>query len=241
MQLSVVVPAHNEEAWLAATLDSIRAAAEYLRARSEVDIETIVVDNHSTDETASVARDRGATVVHEPVRGIGRARNAGARHATGDIFVFVDADVLVPHTLLQVIHTTMSNPQCLGGGVDTEYQPRRVAVGLYLRGWRLLARVTGMVQGATQFCRKSAFEQVGGYDENVWMGEDVDFYRDLRRLARKTRGTVRLIRTPRVRPSSRRFDDWPLWRILIWTNPVFIACFRRWKAAWAGWYSEPVR
>lgn len=73
------------------------------------------------------------------------------------------------------------------------------------------------------------------------MGEDTDFYGRLRRLARKTRGTVRLIRAPHVRPSSRRFDGWPLWKTLVWTNPLFIALFRRWKAAWGGWYARPVR
>ena len=46
---------------------------------------------------------------------------------------------------------------------------------------------------------------------------------------------------PRVRPSCRRFDIWPLWRILIWTNPLFIVLFRRWKPVWRGWYSDPVR
>ncbi len=239
--ISVIVPAFNEEAWLPATLQSIRAAADHLRARSGVGVEVIVVDNNSTDGTAAVARDLDATVVHEPVQSIGRARNAGVRQATGDVLVFIDADVLVPRTLLEVIDATMSDLRCLGGGVDTEYDPRRLLVRLHLRAWRLLAALTPMVQGATQFCRRSAFEQVGGYGEDVWMGEDTDFYRDLRKLAQRTGGRVRLIREPRVRPSSRRFDQWPLWKTLVWTNPLFIALLRRWKAAWAGWYSRAVR
>ena len=239
--ISVIVPAFNEEAWLPATLQSIRAAADHLRARSGVGVEVIVVDNNSTDGTAAVARDLDATVVHEPVQSIGRARNAGVRQATGDVLVFIDADVLVPRTLLEVIDATMSDPRCLGGGVDTEHDPRRLLVRLHLRAWRLLAALTPMVQGATQFCRRSAFEQVGGYGEDVWMGEDTDFYRDLRKLAQRTGGRVRLIREPRVRPSSRRFDQWPLWKTLVWTNPLFIALLRRWKAAWAGWYSRAVR
>ena len=135
----------------------------------------------------------------------------------------------------------MLDSRCLGGGVDTEHRPRRLLVRLNLFAWRLLAALTPMVQGATQFCRRPAFEQVGGYGEDVWMGEDTDFYRDLRRLARRTDRTVRFIRTPRVRPSTRRFDRWPVWKTLVWTNPVFILLFRRWKAAWAGWYARTVR
>ena len=93
VKLSVVVPAFNEEAYLASTLDSIHRAAADLLGRADVHIETIVVDNGSSDQTAAVARDHGAKVVREPVQGISRARNVGARHAEGDVLVFVDADV----------------------------------------------------------------------------------------------------------------------------------------------------
>ena len=240
-KLTIIVPAFNEEAYLVATLDSIQAAAAQLRSRSSVDIDTIVVDNNSRDQTAAVARGRGARVVREPVQGIARARNAGARHAEGDVLVFIDADVTVPHNLLQEVHAAMSDPDCVGGGVDVDYRPKRLSARLYLRAWRVLGRLTGMVQGATQFCRRSVFEQVGGYDEKVWIGEDVDFYWGLKRFAKRTGRTVRFIRSPRVRPSCRRFDKWPLWRTLVWTNPLFIWLFRRWKAVWKGWYSRAVR
>ncbi len=63
------------------------------------------------------------------------------------------------------------------------------------------------------------------------MGEDTDFYRDLRKLARRTGGRVRLIRSLRVRPPAGASIDLEL----------FIAFLRRWKAAWAGWYSRVVR
>ena len=241
MKLTIIVPAFNEEAYLLRTLDSVRTAAEELRAQANVDIDTIVVDNNSEDETAAVARSTGATVIHEPAQSIARARNTGARHAAGDLLFFLDADVVVPPTLLATIHATMSDPNCIGGGVDVDYRPQRRAVRLYLRIWRFLGHRMGMVQGAAQFCRKGVFEQVGGYDENVWIGEDVDFYWGLKRLAKATHRTVRTIEHPRVRPSCRRFDNWPVWRILIWTNPLFIVLFRRWKAVWSGWYSRAVR
>ncbi len=241
MRLTVIVPAFNEEAYLAPTLGSIRAAAEEARAAAGVDVDVVVVDNASADGTGALARDFGATVVHEPVQGIARARNAGARRAAGDVLVFVDADVIVPRTLLVAMCAAMRDPSCVGGGVDVDYQPRRSLVRLYLRLWRLLARATGMVQGAAQFCRKEVFEEIGGYDEGVWMGEDVDFHWGLRKLARRTGRNVRFVREPRVRPSCRRFDKWPVWKILVWTNPVVIGLFRRRKAVWRGWYSGAVR
>ena len=241
LNLTVIVPAFNEANYLSATLDAIEAAVVHLRARSGAEVETVVVDNNSTDETAAIARSKGAAVVHEPVQGIARARNAGARHAQGDVLVFVDADVLVPPALLEAIHDAMSDPSCAGGGVDVEYRPRRRSMRLYLHAWRLLALRMRLVQGATQFCRRSAFEQIGGYDEQAWIGEDVDFYRSLGRSAQATGGTVRFIQRPRVQGSSRRFDKWPLWKTLLWTNPLFIALFRRRKAFWPGWYRRPVR
>ena len=68
MKLTIIVPAFNEEAYLVRTLDSVQTAAEELRARSGIDVDTIVVDNKSEDQTAAVARSKGARVVHEPVR-----------------------------------------------------------------------------------------------------------------------------------------------------------------------------
>ena len=241
MKLTVIVPAFNEEAYLASTLGSIRSAADEVRGASGVDVDIVVVDNASVDGTAALARDLGATVVHEPVQGIARARNAGARRAAGDVLVFFDADVDVPRTLLVAICAAMRDPACVGGGVDVDYRPRRPFIRLYLRLWRLLARVTGMVQGAAQFCRGDVFAEIGGYDESVWIGEDVDFHWSLQKLARRTGRNARFVREPRVRPSCRRFDNWPVWKILVWTNPVIIALLRRWKPAWKGWYSDAVR
>lgn len=241
MNLTVIVPAFNEADYLPTTLDAIEAAAMHLRAHTEAGVDVVVVDNNSTDETAAIAESRRAVVVHEPVQGIARARNAGARHAQGDVLVFVDADALLPPALLEAIHDAMGDPACVGGAADVEYRPQRRTMRAYLRAWRLLARRMELVQGATQFCRRDVFEQVGGYDEGAWIGEDVDFYRGLRRFARRTGGTVRFIERPRVQASSRRFDKWPLWKTLLWTNPLFIALFRRRKEFWAGWHRRPVR
>ncbi len=241
MDISIIIPAYNEKEYLGATIDSILKAVKCLVELRNADFEVIVVDNNSSDGTAEVARAMGAKVVHEGVQGISRARNAGASVADGEILVFVDADVTVPESLLALIYDAMLDPKCVGGGADVKYRPRRRIVRAYLRIWRILGRMTDMVQGATQFSRRNVFKEVGGYDETAWIGEDVDFYWALKRYAKRTGGNVRVIREVRVRPSSRRFDKWPLWRILVWTNPLFIALFRRWKRVWGGWYSDAVR
>ncbi len=241
MDLSIIIPAYNEENYLSATLDAIRLAIGRLAETSHANVETIVVDNNSVDGTAEIARRNGAIVVPEQVQGISRARNAGASRAKGEILVFVDADVIVPENLLVLINQAMGDPRCVGGGVDVDYRPKRRVARTYLSLWKVLSHMTDMVQGATQFCRREVFEEVGGYDETVWIGEDVDFYWALKRYAKRNGRNVTVLRESKVRPSVRRFDKWPLWRVLVWTNPLFIVAFRRWKRFWGGWYSDAVR
>jgi hypothetical protein len=98
-----------------------------------------------------------------------------------------------------------------------------------------------MAQGAAQFCPRDAFTLLGGYDESLFMGEDVDFYSRLRKHAQRMKGHVCLIGDLRVVTSTRRFDQWPLWRTLLWTNPLVIAALRRLRSFWQGWYDKPIR
>ncbi|MDT7687617.1 MAG: hypothetical protein QOE46_376 [Acidobacteriota bacterium] len=237
MLISIIVPAFNEERYIGITLDSIKQAQLLLLNEKGVPAEIIVVDNDSTDSTASMARSFDAEVFNEPTHNVAKVRNVGASRASGDILVFVDADVVVPERLLCRIYEAMSNELCLGGAVDTNYLPAKYLVKVYLRMWRLVGRFSGMAQGATQFCRKDIYASLNGYDETLYMGEDVDFYRRLKRFAKRRHGSVQFIDDIQVSPSSRRFDEWSMWRTLVWTNPIFVLVFRRRKSIWKGWYS----
>jgi glycosyltransferase involved in cell wall biosynthesis len=70
---TIIVPAFNEEEYLPATLQSLNACMDRMEDATG---EIIVVDNNSDDRTALVAKSSGARVVHEEIRGIGRARNS---------------------------------------------------------------------------------------------------------------------------------------------------------------------
>ncbi len=238
--ISVIIPAFNEERYLPATLQAVEDSA-LLLSRDGVHSEVIVVDNNSADSTAKVARSLGARVVAEPEHNIARARNRGAAAAQGKVLVFVDADTLIPAGLLQRIHQVLAAPGYVGGAVDTKYRPKKRSIRVYLGLWRMLGRAAGMAQGATQFCLRDTFTALGGYDESLFMGEDVDFYVRMRRHARHAGGAVRFIDELRVVPSCHRFDQWALWRALIWTNPLVIAPLRRARSMWRGWYDSPLR
>lgn len=85
MNISIVLPAKNESAAIGATIDGIVSLLP--------DAEIIVVNDGSTDNTAEVAAAAGAKVVHHPYsKGNGSAVKTGARAATGEVIVFMDAD-----------------------------------------------------------------------------------------------------------------------------------------------------
>lgn len=98
-----------------------------------------------------------------------------------------------------------------------------------------------MKQGAAQFCRKSVFKEIGGYDETVFMGEDVMFYWRLSKYAKQKNGFLQFIENPKVVTSARRFDQMSVWKILLLTHPTFILFNRRRKSAWKDWYEKAVR
>ncbi len=86
-QLSIVIPALNEEAAIGALIAEIFATVPPALLR-----ECIVVNNGSTDATADRARAAGALVVDEPRRGYGQACASGAARATADVIVWMDGD-----------------------------------------------------------------------------------------------------------------------------------------------------
>ena len=241
MLISIVVPAFNEEADIGETLKSLNRAKELLKLKMSLDAEIIVVDNASKDSTAGVARSLGAAVELERQHNVARVRNSGVKVSHGDVLVFVDADTVVPETMLTSIASRMLDSSCFGGAVDTDYRPRKFLVHLYLQFWRLAGRLFSMAQGATQFCRRDIFLELRGYDETLFMGEDVDFYWRLKRIAKQQNGIVIFIETPKVMPSPRRFDKWRLWRTLVWTNPVLILICKRRRSCWSGWYKSAPR
>jgi glycosyltransferase involved in cell wall biosynthesis len=239
MHLAVIIPTYNEERYLPDTVARIREAGERFQSLSgDNTLEIIVVDNASDDRTAEVAAQLGCLVARETEHNIGNVRNAGAREANGDVLVFVDADTLVPPETLTLIAARMQDPGCIGGAVDVRHEPAKRLIRYYLFVWRMIGLATRMAQGATQFCRREDFVALGGYDERQFMGEDVDFYWRMRRRAKQTSRRVAFIDEVQVRPSPRRFDQWPIWKSLLLTNPLFILLFRRTQGVWTGWYKE---
>lgn len=129
--ISAVVCTHNRALSLEQTLISLLA-----QALPKDEYEIIVVDNASTDETASVVRamreaNSNLQYLHEPKIGLSHARNAGIQSASGDYIAFLDDDELVPRDWLTSIITTFETvcpaPDICGGIIDLNWECERPA------------------------------------------------------------------------------------------------------------------
>jgi len=167
--ISFIIPAHNEDELLGRTLTALREAAELLAHPFEI----IVVNDASTDTTSAIATAHGANLVNVSLRQIGMVRNAGARAAAGDMFIFVDADTIVPpDTLRAAFHALETG--AIGGGATISFDEPPGWWARMLTGvWNGISRRMRWAAGCFIFVRREAFEAVGGFDSEYFVGEEV--------------------------------------------------------------------
>jgi GT2 family glycosyltransferase len=203
MRISIVVPAFNEEAGLGAALCSIRSAMrEFDRRRWSSEL--IVCDNNSTDGTAAIAREAGARVAFEPTNQIGRARNTGAAHATGDWLIFVDADSHPGAALFGDVAVEIEGGHCLAGGSTIVYDNPNPLVRAIVRSWNISSRLNRWAAGSFIFCEAAAFREVGGFNLELFAGEEIDLFRRLKRAARRRGRTITILHRHPLLTSDRK-------------------------------------
>lgn len=178
---SVIIPVLNGEA----TLGALLAA---LKSQAGVDVfEIIVVDNGSTDRTMEIARSYGVTVLQQPVRGPSAARNLGLRHARAEILVCADSDTIPSRRWLAAFVAAFADPKVIiSGGPIHGWQPATAAERFAsARAAFLRERTTDhpknpFATGMSMAVRRECAVAVGGWDEAMTSGEDVDFSHRLR-------------------------------------------------------------
>lgn len=178
--LSFIVPAHNEARLLGATLDALHAAARACAVGHEI----LVVDDASTDATATIAAAGGARVLRVDHRHIAATRNAGAREAAGDVLVFVDADTLVGADVLRAALEALAQGAVGGGAAVRLAGPARAHERAMIEVAIVTFRAARIAPGCFVFCTRAAFETAGGFDERYFAGEDVALSRALARQGR---------------------------------------------------------
>ena len=237
MKISFVVPAYNEQALLARSLNAIRD--EIIRAGQRLgeDAEIIVVNNASTDETAAVAAAiPGVTVVDEPRKGLVQARWAGFEASSGELVANIDADTVIPAGWLTEALRQFERGRTLVGlsGPYVYYGvPRRVnlVVGAYYRLAytaylfnRFVLNVGSMLQGGNFIVRRDAMLKLGSPSHRFsFYGEDTDMARRLSKVG----GVKFTFRLPAA-SSGRRLAGEGVFTIgLRYTMNFFWATFRQ--------------
>ncbi|MEQ9550891.1 MAG: TIGR04283 family arsenosugar biosynthesis glycosyltransferase [Coleofasciculus sp. G3-WIS-01] len=168
--ISVIIPVLNE----ASTIGSV---LERLMGTNNVDV--IVVDGGSRDETVTVARSRNVQVISTPP---GRAcqMNAGAARATGDILLFLHADTRLPANFDCLVRQGLQEPQTIAGAFELRIDSQQFGLRLIERlvNWR--SRFFSMPYGDQAiFLKATSFHRIGGFP-NLPIMEDFEFIRRLK-------------------------------------------------------------
>jgi uncharacterized protein len=198
LKVSVIVPVLNEE-------PCIRQQMEALRSVRDLH-EIIVVDGGSTDETTRIVREFDGVHLVTSRRGRATQMNKGAEIATGEVLLFLHADVRLPGDAVHWVRDALASQGVIAGAFRTWTVPdRRTWLAPLLHLADVRSRTTGLPYGdQALFVRAEAFRSIGGFPDLPLM-EDLELSRRLTRI-----GRLRTVRAS-VRVSGRRFVARPVY------------------------------
>jgi len=193
--ISIVIPTYNVSKFMPGLLDSI--------FRNKVDdMEVIIVDDCSRDNTVEIARKYPVEViVLEQNGGPARARNIGVEAAKGDIIFFLDSDVLVMDGTVKEVEDYFKNApsaQCVIGICATEplnkgFVPKYMAMFEYIHLLGVPGNKVSVFAPRCGAIKKELFQRLGGYREK-YKGADVEDFE----LARRICETEDIILNPKM-------------------------------------------
>lgn len=195
--LTIVIPTKNEETYLPRLLRTIRE-------QTIQPVEIIVADAQSTDHTREVAHIYNARIVEGGMIAFGR--NAGAREATTDFILFLDADVelrdprFLEKAIGEMLERRLDLATCDVFPLSNDFVDHFLhgAYNTYVRIWGSL------FPHAPGFCmlvRKSMHDQIRGFDETIRFCEDHDY---AKRVCEK--GRFGVLKSTKIPVSIRRLD-----------------------------------
>lgn len=169
--LSVVIPAFNEESFIAGTLNALK---DYLPSE---DFDVIVVDNGSSDKTADIASSLGAQVIYSPGSTIAALRNKGAKLSKGDLFLFIDADVSITEKWSKHIEKTITqlqeDPMIVTGSRCLPPQNNNWLNKYWFN--HLSKYKASYINSGHLITTRTLFEKINGFTESLRTAEDYDF------------------------------------------------------------------
>ena len=218
MKFSIIIPARNEEKLIGSCIESIEHASKPYPGQVEI----IVVLNRCTDSTEQIALAHGSLIVRDESKCLAKIRNVGARQASGDILVTIDADSVMSENTLSKIDEALASGKFIGGGVPMK--PDRMSAGILFSMILLWTSLwaTGLA-GGLFWCHRCDFEAIGGFNEMMLIAEDLEFAKRLREYGKKQNKSFINLGGTHIVTSSRKFDkfgDWLIFRILLHPHKI---------------------
>jgi len=207
MKISVIVPAHNEEAFIRDCLASIREA----ETQCSSPVEIVVCLNRCTDRTEEIAKSFGAIIVREDARNLAKIRNAGVRASNGDVVVTIDADSRMSPNMLREIERLIGSQKYVGGGAPIKLE--RYSLGIIFSSLVIFfyALRFGLKSAGLFWVPREHFDAIGGFDESLLTVEDLDFANRLAHYG-KTKGLkYGTAWRAYIKTSARKFDNYGDW------------------------------
>jgi cellulose synthase/poly-beta-1,6-N-acetylglucosamine synthase-like glycosyltransferase len=214
--VSIVIPVYNARKTLVKCLDAI-SKLDY------PDYEVIVVDDGSTDGSAELCEAYwNVRVIRLDRGGPSRARNAGIEAARGELTAFTDGDCIVDRQWLRELAKGFQSPEIAGVGGDQKSPDDETPTGRTIQDFfKAIGFMTGYIKTRAQMTEtdhnpscnsvypKALLQGLGGFNESLWPGEDVDLDYRIRRLGYK------LMYNPAAVVGHYRPDDYRgLWRMM---------------------------
>ena len=208
-QLSIIIPAYNEEKYLQKTLNSLEQQTVH-------DYEVIVVANGCTDKTEEILKkinNPRLRYLSLPKANVSVARNAGALNAQAKLLLFLDADTQLENDAIKLILQQFSEKYSVA---TTKAKPDLPSWKYSLAlGLKNVYNATHLYQGCSGalLCRKDDFHKVGGYDPEIIVREHRKLILQLLQ-----KGKYRCLPTTAT-TSMRRYRQWGLGKLLwFWTK-----------------------
>ena len=185
MRVSVVIPTYNRAGF-------VREAIASVLQQDHPEVELIVVDDGSRDDTPAVVRGFGAAVryVWQENRGVSAARNRGVAASIGDLIAFLDSDDLwAPGKVSAQVGYFEAHPEAQACHTDELWIRRGVRVNerrIHRKqgGWQFLASLPRcLISPSAIMLRRGLWERLGGFDEGLPACEDYDLWLRLTAVA----------------------------------------------------------
>jgi len=225
MSLSIIIPTLNEARVIEHTLQGLKERAG--------DVEIVVVDGESTDDTVALASKYVRVLSAKRWRG--GQLNAGARATSGDILLFLHADTLPDAGGIDELLSVMQDERMAGGAFRMRFDdPRPLYKRIGAQVTRRSLRTRSYTGDQAIFTRRSIFDQLGGYRDWPFM-EDVEYSERMSK-----RGPVSLL-SSEVETSARRHRRWGLLKTQLTIMLIRILYLLKVHPSKYAWLWPPVR